>query len=1106
MTLIPLVLCAATASATVTVKVDGRIEADEWRSAAEYYGVVTPDGETFPSEVHVYARKDKANAYVAVRSAVPPRGLLSRVMKGAPGRLAAIDDAVLLKLDDGRVVCVNANGAVAAVKEKGKGKSEKVWWESPGFSCGSTVTNGWWDFECAIPLKEIGDEAKFDVGRRFARAEKGRVANAFVRLGRSLFPADGQPVVRVSNVSGGTSAFTVSGSVVNPSAAASKFHFELRAKPTDSQPAALVRDFKLEPGAVQPFVLKGAILGDEAVRLTSSFRNWTIHPNNETDPFAKDASAAECLLCKFAYYPSYNKFHVRIAVNNVPDWRRDVKGVRIRILDSKEHGIFEQVLQPDAEGRIEQIVDIPDLRPLTVKSGDPIYLFRVSLDGLAGTAFEKKFHRYAMEWEGNKYGLSDIVVQPFTPIEVKEKGKGKSEKVWTANTILREHELNSIGLFRQVKCPAKEGDLEPTRPIFAGDGMALVATVDGREIPLAGKLSVESSASKVLRRWTSSIDTAGIVAKTAAEFEYDGQLDWRLTLERGKFDALKLVIPLRSAEARLFHAVADTQGRNDAGDIPSGTGRVWDSRRAPCRRDIIGTFLPYVWVGGPLRGMSVYADSDKGWELGEVKSKSEKGKSAEVPCFEIVRRENGDILLVANLGQKPFEVKEPRTIRLGFMATPVKPMRKDWRSWSRGDFVGAGVMWGAGPVDADVQPFDGTTEFWEKFAEARDTGKVDETYLTNAIARCRYPGKPGDKAYENRRGSIAHHFRAGLRQAAQLRRKNASVWYMNARGVDYGIPSGMTYCDEWNRNTFLDMEREFDCCSHRDYALDPVESFRDYAAWWYRLMITTRACDRYYWDVVQPKPNFDPVGTETYYLPDGRIQGSEGMFSMRALIKRAATVQAELGADPTGNWIHMTNTAIAPNSAFAGVHYDLEDEVAPLAFQEKYPLGLMQASVIGRQFGVKVGLMAYFSAQTKEKSAWYQRTGAGMVLTHELEWRWNSTVWQKVHKDLCAWGYRTPSVRVWNYWNEDEPYPVEVKGLGKNASIVMLKDDGTARIVVSDYAGKGGTFTVRPDRKLLKLKDDFTAFDAETGKALAVKDGEIVLEVPPFDFKVVGLK
>ena len=129
MTLIPLVLCAATASATVAVKVDGRIEADEWMSAAEYYGVVTPDGEAFPSEVHVFARKDTANVYVAVRSAVPPRGLLNRVMKGAPGRLAAIDDAVLLKLDDGRVVCVNANGAVAGVggKEKGKGRSEKVW-------------------------------------------------------------------------------------------------------------------------------------------------------------------------------------------------------------------------------------------------------------------------------------------------------------------------------------------------------------------------------------------------------------------------------------------------------------------------------------------------------------------------------------------------------------------------------------------------------------------------------------------------------------------------------------------------------------------------------------------------------------------------------------------------------------------------------------------------------------------------------------------------------------------------------------------------------------------------------------------------------------------
>ncbi|MBQ2632087.1 MAG: hypothetical protein IJG13_20615 [Kiritimatiellae bacterium] len=1074
---------AAMASLAAEPVVDGVASQDEWRQGASHIGLVTSDGAVFPSMVRVRTLRGGGRAYVAVESAVPERGILRRVMKDAPGGLAGIDDAVLIRLADGRVVSVNAFCAVAA-----KGG------EIPrGIAAASTVTNGWWTLEASLPVSEIGDLGKVDVGRHFALAEAGRERDAYVAKKGGVFPPVNRPFAAFEDVSGGSDSYVLSGRVVNPADETARFHLSVRARPSASQPAGLERDLALKAGDVVPFELKGAILGDEEVSVVADGRSWRLRPNNASDPFAKDLAAADAVSVKFAYYPSYNKFHLRVDASLVPDWRRDVKGVLFTLLDAATNAVAKRVVGVNTNGLAEEIFDIPDLRPMTVRSGNPQYLMRVALDGVPGKPYEKRLYRHAMEWEGNKYGLSDIVVQPFTAIS--QSGDGT-----VVGTILRKHCLNSLGLFEQVLCPAAEGSREPVRPILAKGGMKLVATIDGRDVELKGRLFIEKSDNPVKRRWTSEIDMAGVKGGVEALFEYDWQLEWRLRVERGRFDALRLVVPVRAEEGRLMHAVVDTQGRNYAGVVPPGSGRVWDSRSAKGRQSILGSYLPYVWVGGPLRGMSVYGDNDRGWE-----QSAGWPVAPSVPAQEVVRERDGTVCLVLNLGQKPFVVTESRTIRIGFMATPVKPMKDNWRSWDAGLFYGSGVCWGAGPMDADVQPFDGTDEFWRKIAEARDTGKWDAKYLEDAVSRCPYPGKPGDVEYEKKKASIRHHFKAGLVDAARCRRGRAMVWYTNARGVDYGIPSGATYCDEWNINTFLDLDRDFTRFSKRAYFLDPNKAFRDYAGWWYRKMITTRAGDRLYWDVVQPKANFDTVGTDAYVVPGGRVQPSLGMFNMRELIKRCATIQAELGVDATGNWIHMTNTAIAPNSAFAGVHFDMEDDVSPQAFQKKYPLGYMQACVIGRQFGAVVRVMGYFAAAGKERAEWYQRTGAGVMLTHELSWRWNSHVWQKVHKGLVSWGYRSPRVRVWNYWNRDVPYPLAVDGIGDAASIVMRKDDGTVRIVVSDYGGKGGSVRLVPDAGLLGLGGDFFAFDAESGAPLQVSRGAVSLSIKPFDFAVVGI-
>ena len=377
------------------------------------------------------------------------------------------------------------------------------------------------------------------------------------------------------------------------------------------------------------------------------------------------------------------------------------------------------------------------------------------------------------------------------------------------------------------------------------------------------------------------------------------------------------------------------------------------------------------------------------------------------------------------------------------------------------------------------------------------------------MAHIPMPGKPGDHVYEVRHEKLLRHYMSGFANCARVARARPMTWYTNARGVNFGIPSGTTFCDEWSRWEFMDMDRDFDCMSKRDYDLDPNAAFRDYAAWWYRKATLARACDSYYWDDIYLQSNFDLVGTEAYRLPDGRIQPATGVNNMRGLVKRCATVQTECGGNPTNNWIHMTDTAIAPISAFAGVHFDMEDSPTNGdAFQKKYPMDYLEAVSIGRQMGCRVKVIAHYPKTTAEKDAWYERTGAGMCLCYEFGWKWNANVYNAVHGKMCEWGYRTPAVRVWNYWNRDEAYPLALKGPAA-ASIAMAKaGTGEALFAVNDFSGKGGEVRVRPDAKSLGLKPGWRAFDFEQlGEAEVPSDGgEVTVQVKPYDFRVVLLK
>ena len=1075
--------------------VDGVIGADEWKDATKALQFIPRLGNVaFPGEAQVMFGRDAEKFYVAARMIVSPHGLVRGPdpvkRRGNGGDLKAFSgdcleldftsDKDALKETVSHIIV----SSVGAYYSTGTENGLPVSWDPPNFKTASRVVDGYWEFEFSIPLSEIKfkDADAASHGVRIARDWKFLNANSF-GIQSSVAPFetsfekagaccrmpfdDDAPVVRHEDLGisghGGDRHFSdypVRLTVSNTGGKPLDVKVKILGKPVNSQPVLVEMPATVAPGETKEFAANGAVLSDELVDLqllvtsadgakTYYSRRFRFQPNFEAIAWMPHDSKGPATEFRHAYYPSQDRMRVQA---KFPGDKKNARGAKVTftILDSKGRVVSRSEARADSDGVADAVIPTGDLAAETRASGCGDYRVVMAAAGVKDGVRTNEFWRNVFEWEDNKIGLSGKIPAPFTAVErVRDAATGE-ERV---KTILREHAIGDFGLWKQVRAVGKD--------------------------VLAAPVALESDA---------SFDRSLLAAES--EWDVDGMMKWTLTLKKGlKLAApLRLVIPVRGERAPLMHSCTDGIRISYAGAVPKGEGVVWRSSQVP-HVGIIGDYVPYIWVGGPLRGISVFGDNDKGWITADG-----------VNHQEIVRDGDGTVRILLNLVQKPVEIAEDRTIVLGFQATPTKPMQEGWRSKSLGIFFGSGKCWGCGQTDSDVCPWDGTDEFWRKMREVMETGKIDEDFLKRTDAAYTYGGKPGSKEQAWWRERVVRHFRSGMLNCVRGRTKETYTWYTNARGVDFSTKQGQTFCDEWNRQEW--MPHKFDILSHRDYDLDPCASFRDYAAWWYRKAISLGVCDNYYWDDIYLCPNYNLSGTDAYRLDDGTIQPSTGLFNMRALIRRCAMVQAECGKTrPNLNWLHMTSTAIAPILSFGGVNYDLEDGGSVNDFQDRYGRDYMLACTIGRQHGNIVSVMGYFGKTTPEEKKRLQRCGTGVMLVHELIWRLCPD-WRTINEQLRKWGYRSPDVDVWNDWDEDVPFPVAITGEPVAALAMRNRVSGEAIVIVSDWA-KGGVARVAPDAAALGLGAGFRAFDFETGDELTVSGGAVEARLALHDFRII---
>jgi len=576
-------------------------------------------------------------------------------------------------------------------------------------------------------------------------------------------------------------------------------------------------------------------------------------------------------------------------------------------------------------GRLSLVVEHPVEGEYTVTA-------HLHGEGLPIQVATQTFTHQRLPWDGNKIGISDEVLPPWTPLVA-------DAKAGTIACTGRVYTLGPDGLFAQIRTADDDMLAGPMRLTGKAGGKAL-AFAPARKVPRFRKTTpalVETEA-----RQSAKWDKSALDVRTAMEIEYDGCAKIRMELvPSGKveLDELKLIIPLKNAWARHLHkAGPDMRASVWTGVLPDKPGRAWDSTMMIGKPNIssrltVGSFVPSIWIGRAGRGGLAYmADNDKGWF-----------PTDDAPAFEVIRREDGVTEFVLNLAARPAAFDKPRQIVFALQATPVKPLADDFR-----------VL---------TSSVDNLCSFPGGQSKETPTGWDGTFYPLGA------DGKPVQCGWWG--GWANSPFAVDWEQNKKYREKleqehRIYIPYQTYNFTNLGTPldprtEGPEGPDFWKLRG-----SEIQCDGHGGWCMVPANM--EYRLYRYRQWVRNTRNRGFYFDNSYPIVCRKIETGCGYVKDDGRIQPGFTMFGMREFFKRLNTMIRQEGLDPV-IFTHSTDTVMAPAYAFVSVI--MNGENAPVTpetgkyYAEIWDPVTIQIQSCPEQWGIPTIMMSVITGNWK---------------------------------------------------------------------------------------------------------------------------------------------
>jgi len=284
------------------------------------------------------------------------------------------------------------------------------------------------------------------------------------------------------------------------------------------------------------------------------------------------------------------------------------------------------------------------------------------------------------QWLGNREGITQKVLAPWTPLKV----KGNSVMPWG-----RVYTWAGLPFPQKVSTAGAE--------VLAGP-MRLVAVVDGQPQTWTAKPPAFTKKTPGRVEFTTEAVGPKTFLRGSLWCEYDGcvRCDWRLIAKQtgAKLEQLVFEMPVKAAHAKyIYH-------------FPGAWASAFNAHAFT--KDLTMGFRPYVWLGDEDRGLAWFCPSD------------EPFRPAKADQITEVVRKGGEVVLRINMVGQPVALDEPFECTFGFQATPVRHNEKtvwDYRIIHAGNYglekqeynASANIRW---PAKGNIRLEQGTIEAW----------------------------------------------------------------------------------------------------------------------------------------------------------------------------------------------------------------------------------------------------------------------------------------------------------------------------------------------------------------------------------------------------------
>ncbi len=800
-----------------------------------------------------------------------------------------------------------------------------------------------------------------------------------------------------------------------------------------------------------------------------------------------------------SYDPITGDFYARLDISPLPEVQKAARGEIVIRKAGEAKPIVSHPI-PDFRGGQRKVrFPLPELTPGVYQATASMYEAEGGLIGQARQNFIRFDHAKDLPWLGNTLGVSDKVLPPWTAI--------KQDQIdWSDRTGLglavwgRRYAVDGSGLFTGIDTSAQSGLEQAAKDILAGP-VRVEVIADGKAVALAaaGLEEVKTAAHEASYR--GELVGNGWRITTRGRLEYDGYVEHRLTIapegegER-RADRIRLVIPLKGEAATHLHAAAGNWFRSAVSSIAlEGDGVLWHSGQShglgvvPHTQNwggmmTVGDFKPYVWIGGPNRGLAFMADNDQGWVPDDEKK---------VHAIEVMR--DGDkVNLVLNLVARPFAFTAPREIVFSLQATPIRPLEPDFR-----DRVARLHLQTAFPG------FDGDGWCWNGHQF-----RLDGQHLVGGHGSTPYPIN-WERNISKRKQWEGHHIPIIFTPyQSQL---NLMTF---AEVDDPRMPPGKQASDVYG---YIFPHIAAGCLEHGN--LNIARPDLEYRLWCYQAWIKGTELKGMYFDQTEPILGANPAAGCGYMLdlPDrpqlhGKVQPGYLLTNTRAFYQRLRTLFVENGVDDPMIWIHDTDAAMISAFAFVGAFLDGENTphltVEQPWFDKKYDPERMQALSNHGKLGVGSVWLDMIQGDgggmSNELKSKVWRCVQGYARVHDFADRWNYLKW-------APFDPKKPMTFL-PYW--DPKVAAALKTDAPDVLASAYRQDDRLQVFVfnrSDRRREGVQITV--DAAALGLPKERTvqATDRKGWGGLesdlpmdwkaAGTTGTLTLTIPPHDYRII---